>query len=254
MIGINSNAAKKVKRCMMWFVLGAIAMLIVLCIVGAFYGSEKAKVLFNSVPIGVYFCLLLGLFVAGLFIFPTLLAKPGLLFIHAGCLFVLAGGMCGSAAGHEFTSRLFGVEKIPAGSMLIYEGQSENRVLTKSFDSVIHQLPFSIKLKDFRIDYYEGQVVRDYFSDVAVIDGDREVLTKTIEVNGPLYYGGYHFYQHSYGDLGKEYTVLSVTSDSGLLAVYVGYGLLCGGIFGRFWFSDIAKMLKLKSGRKQNGD
>ncbi len=70
------------------------------------------------------------------------------------------------------------------------------------------------------------RTVKDYISDVKVIQGDRTVARKGIEVNHPLYYGGYHFYQSSYGQdphTGQMYTVLSVASDSGLYWVLAGY-------------------------------
>ena len=75
----------------------------------------------------------------------------------------------------------------------------------------------------------QPQMIRDYFSDVTVIKDGKEVAGKTIEVNHPLHYGGYHFYQYSYDSEAGEYTILSVTSDSGLYIVYTGYWLLSLG-------------------------
>jgi hypothetical protein len=83
------------------------------------------------------------------------------------------------------------------------------------------------------------RMVRDYFSDVVIIEDGKEVTSKTIEVNHPLHYRGYHFYQHSYDSENGDYTVLSVTSDSGLYAVYGGYWLLCLGVLWQFWFRHI---------------
>jgi len=77
---------------------------------------------------------------------------------------------------------------------------------------------------------------KDYFSDLAVRKGGAVVAEKTIEVNDPLGWGGYHFYQYDYDHERGEYTVLSVRSDSGLYAVYAGFVLLVAGTFVRFWF------------------
>jgi len=77
---------------------------------------------------------------------------------------------------------------------------------------------------------------KDYFSDLAVIEGGAVVAEKTIEVNDPLDWGGYHFYQADYDHERGEYTVLLVRSDSGLYAVYAGFVLLVAGTFVRFWF------------------
>jgi len=77
--------------------------------------------------------------------------------------------------------------------------------------------------------------VSAYKSHVEVREGGRTVAAATIEVNDPLHRGGYHFYQHSYDSRNESYTILSVVSDSGLAAVYLGMALLALGAFGRFW-------------------
>ena len=75
-----------------------------------------------------------------------------------------------------------------------------------------------------------------YTSELEIVKDGRVVAAKNIEVNHPLHYGGYHFYQQSYGEdrLGV-YTVLMVVSDSGLNLVYSGYTMLIVGVFWHFW-------------------
>ncbi len=346
----------KLNRSILWTALLAIALLIVLSIAGAFYGAQKAKLIFNSIPLAFYWYVLAVLFLAGLVEFPRLLCKPGLFMIHTGCLLTLAGSMCGSEAGHRLISRLFGTQKIPGGYMLITEGTAEKYVTTEDFSRRLGELPFSIKLKDFRVEYYqtdgnsvpqlyiqtqdgrdlqlaarageeislgqdkgklkvvrtfrkfkiriendkkiatdeegseenpaaeviievpdgnsytryvferfegfshredglklsyvsqqEPRMIRDYFSDVAVIENGKEAAGKTIEVNHPLHYKGYHFYQHSYDSEAGKYTVLSVTSDSGLYVVYAGYWMLCCGVAWQLWFRPVVKYIKGKN-------
>ena len=58
---------------------------------------------------------------------------------------------------------------------------------------------FSVRLDDFQIETTETGRVRDYKSVLTVIEGGREVVTKTVEVNHPLIHGGLGFYQASYG-------------------------------------------------------
>ena len=89
--------------------------------------------------------------------------------------------------------------------------------------------------------------IRDYKSDLAVLEEGRVVAQKVIEVNHPLQYGGYHFYQHSYDSKGERYTVLSMTSDSGLSLVYAGFLLLCAGAFWQFWGRPALKPLTRRS-------
>ena len=226
--------------------------------------------------------------------------------------------------------------------MAVYEGESENRVLLESDDS-IRQLPFSIRLSDFRVEYYQPAYlyissskdkvwkfpvelgkdfslddaakvrilrtfenfkitiadgntavidapqpgynpalevqfeapdgtkskpqyvfsrvpghthpgdkftmaydlnVRDWLSDLQVIKDGRVAAQKTIEVNKPLRYGGYHFYQSDFDHENHEFTVLSVTSDSGLYCVFTGYIFLCVGVFARFWRAKPTKRME----------
>ncbi len=92
--------------------------------------------------------------------------------------------------------------------------------------------------------------VKDYFSDVILLEGKKQITKKTIEVNHPLHYGGYHFYQHSYDPKKGLYTILTVYSDSGLNLVYAGYLMLCSGALWQFWFRHFLKFFK----RSRNGD
>jgi hypothetical protein len=100
----------------------------------------------------------------------------------------------------------------------------------------------------FKLSYMSQRprMIRDFLSDLAVIENDKEVVSKTIEVNRPLHYGGYHFYQHSYDSEKGEYTILSVTSDSGLYVVYGGYLLLCLGVLWKFWIGPAVSYIKSK--------
>jgi cytochrome c biogenesis protein ResB len=342
----------KIGRIVMWLVLAVVGTLALLSVAGAFLGAEAAKQFFNSIPLKIYWYILALLFVIGFVEFPRLIRQPPSLLVHAGCLFVLIGAMLGSDTGHQLAKRFFGIDNIPSGYMVIYKGQSENRVVTEDFKHILGRLPFSIKLNNFRIEYYESdkesapqlnietrdgkhlqlaaktgeeislgqgqdklkvvrtftnfkisiekgqkivvdekgtgenpaveieitrpdgttatryvferfgghfqdtdepqvsyaprrpRMVRDYFSDVTVIKDGKDIVGKTIEVNHPLHYGGYHFYQHSYDSDAEEYTVLSVASDSGLYAVYSGYWLLSVGVLWQFWLRPVLKAKK----------
>jgi hypothetical protein len=77
--------------------------------------------------------------------------------------------------------------------------------------------------------------IQSYKSDVTVFEDNRKVGQAVIEVNHPLHWGGYSFYQSSYDAERGAYTVLSVVSDSGLMAVYLGMAILSIGAFWRFW-------------------
>lgn len=332
------------RRMTMYLVMVVIIILIALSIAGAFMGSQRAKVFFNSAPSAVYWLTFLFLLVAGLFIFPTLIKKPSLLLTHLGCILILLGGLWGSDRGHALQRKYLGRDKIPSGYMQIFEGQSENTVFIEDYTQPLGTLDFSIRLEDFSIEYYppdveqlpqlyilmpdeqvkqidavadnevaisgtehkvriikifkrfrmnieqqqrqvydatkglenpalevdivkgdgtveknyvfanhpgmsrntigvrfayelpRGGMPKDYYSDLTVFEGKKPVRQKVIEVNKPLYYGGYHFYQQSYDPERQQYTVLSVTSDTGLYTVFTGYGLLALGVIWQCWF------------------
>ncbi len=69
--------------------------------------------------------------------------------------------------------------------------------------------------------------IADYIADLTVIENGQEVMNKTIEVNAPLRYNGYRFYQSSFNDTrtdanGTWTTVIEVRKDSGSPFVWAG--------------------------------
>jgi hypothetical protein len=150
---------QKYRRIILWVGLVLIVILIVLSIYGAFIGPERAEQFFNRHPLAVYWMALAMLLIIGIAAFRRLVRVPGLLLIHAGCVLILAGGMWGSQAGHNLQKKLFGTDKIHSGRMAIYEGTSDNLVVLDGSGEQ-KELPFSLKLKDFRIEYYKPAYLR----------------------------------------------------------------------------------------------
>jgi hypothetical protein len=237
-MGIEETSKKKFRFAVMWVALALVVLLILLSVYGAFLGSYQAKSFFNSPALSAYWLALMALLVTAFVVFGRLIRLPGLLLIHAGCILILAGALQGSGAGLKVCNRLFGTDKIQTGRMIIFEGDIENRIWLEDGGQT-KELPFRIKLKDFRIEYYKPEYVRDYISDIQVIKDGNVVAEKSIEVNHPLHFGGYHFYQSSYDTQAHRYTVLSVVSDTGLDFVYAGYTALCIGVFWHFWVRHI---------------
>jgi hypothetical protein len=82
--------------------------------------------------------------------------------------------------------------------------------------------------------------IKDYISQVRVVT--RGMPQKAIEVNRPFHYGGYYFYQSSYGldaETNKPYTVLTVVCDCGLNLVYLGYIVLFVGLAWHLWLGRL---------------
>jgi hypothetical protein len=103
---------------------------------------------------------------------------------------------------------------------------------------VFEKFPGHGRTDDEYVFAYRRQV-RDYISELEIVQNGKVAAAKAIEVNHPLGFGGYDFYQDSYGAEQGIYTVLRVTSDSGVRAVYAGYAMLCVGLFLYLWLKDV---------------
>jgi cytochrome c biogenesis protein len=65
--------------------------------------------------------------------------------------------------------------------------------------NVGHGTDFSVRHDKFAIEYYpDGTTVKEYRDTLAVVEGGRDVLTKTIIVNDPLHYKGINFFLVSF--------------------------------------------------------
>lgn len=93
------------------------------------------------------------------------------------------------------------------------------------------RLPFEVALNDFIKEDYPGMsMARAYSSDVSVIDGDIE-WDALIEMNAPLRYKGYTFYQSSFDQTqNSETTILSVVENKGRIFPYLGTFILAFGL------------------------
>jgi hypothetical protein len=145
------ETTKKFRYALMWAVLAMVVLLILLSIYGAFLGAQGARALFNSPILSAYWLVLMALLVTVLVVFGgRLISQAGLLLMHGGCILVLAGALWGSGAGLKIHNRLFGTDKIQKGQMFILEGTADNRIRLEDGNQ-IKELPFWIKLKDFRV-------------------------------------------------------------------------------------------------------
>jgi len=96
--------------------------------------------------------------------------------VHLGLLIILAGGITSGLAGFKE-----------------YLTFSQGKVLDVS------KADFKLRLDKFETEYYANGSVRDWKSTLTVIEKEKPVLSKVVEVNHPLSYKGFVFYQSSYG-------------------------------------------------------
>jgi len=96
--------------------------------------------------------------------------------VHLGLLIILAGGIISGLGGFR-TNLTF----------------SEGQVL------LVPRADFNLRLDKFETEYYPNGSVRDWKSTLTVFENERPLFSKIIEVNHPLSYKGFMFYQSSYG-------------------------------------------------------
>jgi hypothetical protein len=105
-------------------------------------------------------------------------------------------------------------------------------------------VPFEIQLTDFEKQYYPGtDMPRSFKSDIVLVDGDSE-WRGVVQMNEPLRYRGYVFYQSSYVDTGeKEATVFAVVKNTGRLFPYISSIVMCIGLLAHM-FIHIPRLIK----------
>ncbi|MFW6189151.1 MAG: cytochrome c biogenesis protein ResB [Planctomycetota bacterium] len=158
------------RKVQLWAVLIGVALLAVLSVVGAFLGAEGAGRLFGSVPLALFWGLFTLLLVVGLASFRRLLSSPGLLGMHLGALLILAGAIYGSEPAHRLGARLTEDAKVPQAFMAIAEGETTSRLLAQDLRSPLGELPFSVRLNDFRLERYPVEGPWDLVAEVPVSD------------------------------------------------------------------------------------
>lgn len=153
--------------------------------------------------------------------------KWGYIFAHSSIVIICIGGLLDSDLPIRIQKVLFDktpfsgngvIAQIPAqhrlglgnptfrGNTLIPEGSSSSTAIIPMQEGVLIQdLPFTIQLKKFVIDYYSTGMPKLFASDVVVTDHENgKVFSATIKVNEPLIYRGIAMYQSSFEDGGSK--------------------------------------------------
>jgi cytochrome c biogenesis protein len=160
--------------------------------------------------------------------------RAGYLLTHIAIVIICIGGLLDGNLPLKFRvfkgdlqieSREIPVSKIPPQSRLpsdnpsyrasvsIPEGARVNYAFINIAEGYLLQtLPFSIEVKDFRIEHYMNGQPKSFESDLLIHDPEtREILETTIAVNHPLIYKGHTIYQSSFGDGGTRLKLLMRT-------------------------------------------
>ncbi|RSZ45679.1 MULTISPECIES: cytochrome c biogenesis protein ResB [unclassified Variovorax] len=98
------------------------------------------------------------------------------------------------------------------GNILVPEGgQGSVAILNQSDGVLLQELPFSIELKKFIVDYYSTGMPKLFASEVVLHDRETgEQVPARIEVNHPASYKGVEIYQSSFDDGGSKVKLKAV--------------------------------------------
>ena len=153
--------------------------------------------------------------------------KWGYIFAHSAIVIICIGGLLDSDLPIRFQEWFYGktpfagngvIAQIPAqhrlglgnptfrGNTMIPEGGSSTTAIIQQQSGVLIQdLPFTIQLKKFKIDFYSTGMPKLFASDVVVTDHETgKSFPATIKVNEPLLYKGLAVYQSSFEDGGSK--------------------------------------------------
>ena len=153
--------------------------------------------------------------------------RLGYLFTHVAIIVICIGGLLDSNLRIKFAewqgnlkietrdlasndvpkeSRLPVGNQAFRGSIQIPEGRTANVVFLALRDGyLVQELPFALKVEDFRIEHYATGQPKSFETDLVLYDNDlAEPLKTTISVNHPLIHKGHAIYQSSFADGGTN--------------------------------------------------
>jgi len=97
----------------------------------------------------------------------------------------------------------------------------------------------------------ESSRIKEFESEVEVLEQGRVVKRHVIQVNSPLVHKGIKLSQSAYDKDHLRYTVLGVTRDKGVWFVYAGFLAMMVGLMGKFYLRPIIR--QVRAARKAKG-
>ena len=158
--------------------------------------------------------------------------KWGYIFAHSAIVIICLGGLLDSDLPIRAQQWIYGktpfngngiIAEIPEehrlglgnptfrGNTLIPEGSASSTAIIPQKDGVmIQDLPFTIQLKKFIVDFYSTGMPKLFASEVVIRDNaDGHTFPATIKVNQPLIYKGIAVYQSSFEDGGSKLKLMA---------------------------------------------
>jgi len=210
-----------------------ILMMAAATVIEKLYGTDTASGIVYHSPVFIALWAVAAISGVLLLIRRGTIRKPATFMLHISFVLILAGALITMLTGKS-------------GMMELRRGLPTSQ--WSSGEGFRQQLPFTLKLTEFRIEYYPGtDDPSDYISKVVLKDSCNGTETEyTISMNRILKYGGYRFYQSSYDD-DLHGSVLAVSHDPwGVGVTYTGYILLLLSLAGYFFQKDSGFRTSLK--------
>ncbi len=111
-------------------------------------------------------------------------SRLGVYVVHSSILLIFTGALIGSIWGEK-------------GGVNIPETLTTDKIYEFGSGTPI-DLGFTVKCNWFHLSKYPNGAPKEYESELVIVEDGKEILTKIIEVNDPLSYKGWTFYQSSY--------------------------------------------------------
>ena len=206
-----------------------------------FYGTEIAlNFFYYNVALYLLFTISAISFIA--FAIKFKLAQRGrygAIVLHFAFIIIIIGAITTHYTGKE-------------GNIHLRESDVATYFTSKDGDKI--NLPFSLKLNRFEVEYYEGNEFPLAYKSFVTIDKKECSYDAIISVNKILRERGYRIYQLSYDEDMKGSTLLVNRDFEGTLITYIGYGLLLVGfllsLFGKSGrIKDILASISSKGGK-----
>jgi len=103
------------------------------------------------------------------------------------------------------------------GNLLVTEGTTASTaILAQPTGVILQDLPFSVELKKFIVEYYDTGMPKLFASDIVIHDHETgEKKAARVEVNHPASHRGINIYQSSFDDGGSRVTLQAVPVNGG---------------------------------------
>lgn len=199
-----------------------ILMLITATILEKIYGTTFSVENLYSAPYTVAAWGLLAVSATAYLVTTCPLRQVVTIALHLSFVLILAGALLTHMSGKQGMLHLREDSDVPAVSFVMSDGS-------------VAEFPFSVRLKDFSLEYYAGtSAPMDYVSTIVIADGEMS-HEAAVSMNNIHRYRGYRFYQSGFDRDGRGASITVAYDPWGIGVTYAGYLSLLLSMAGFFF-------------------